>query len=212
MLYNARNRISGVVLAGGENKRFPALKSHLKINGVTLIERGLELLRCFCDEVFINTNNPELYSGYKTIMCGDVLPSRGPMSGIHSALMNAANQNLFVIACDMPFLKEEVLFYICQRHFESLEYEPYDATIPVYNGKVQPLCGIYRKTVLVSLERHIFERRNSMYLYLGEINTNFIAESEINELDPHGSSFININTISDYETIRRCEGGFILTI
>ncbi len=212
MLYNARNRISGVVLAGGKNNRFPLLKSHLKINGITLIERNLQLLYSFCDEVFINTNNPELYYGYRTIMCGDVLPSRGPMSGIHSALMNATNQNLFVIACDMPFLKEEVLGYICQRHFESLENEAYDATIPVYNGNVQPLCGVYSKTLLASLERQIFERKNSMYLYLHEINTNFIPEREIKELDPDGSSFININTISDYETLRRRKGEFTLSV
>ncbi len=204
--------ISGVVLAGGGNKRFPALKSFLKVNGITLIERNLGLLDCFCDEVFINTNAPEFYSGYNRIMCGDVLPSLGPMSGIHSGLLNAAHDDLFVVACDMPFLKKRLLSFIFKRHLEASNSAVYDATIPVFNGKVQPLCGIYRKTVLPSLERHLLEGRNSMYLYLGEIKTNFISEHEIKEIDLHGNSFININTINDYEAHKGCEGKFILTL
>lgn len=209
---NFRNILSGVILAGGENKRFPILKSLLKINGVPLIERNLELLGNICSEVIINTNFPELYSGYKHIMCGDVLPSRGPMSGIHSALLNSGNDNLFVIACDMPFLNLDILAYVCKRHFTSLASGMYDATIPIYNGKLQPLCGIYRKTILSSLERHILERKNTMHRYLGEINVNFIGEGEIRELDSCGNSFANINTINDYETLRGVKGEFILTI
>lgn len=204
--------ISGAVIAGGENKRFPSLKSLLKVNGITLMQRNLRLLRSFCNEVFINTNTPEFYSGYKHIMCGDVLPSRGPMSGIYSALLNATHDDLFVIACDMPFLNQDLLTFICKKHFELFNDSIYDATIPVFNGIVQPLCGIYRKTVLPSLERHILESRNSMYLYLNEINAYFISEPEIREIDPSGSSFVNINTINDFETLQRRDVEFVLTI
>lgn len=204
--------ISGAVIAGGENKRFPTLKSLLKVNGITLMERNLKLLHSFCNEVFINTNTPEFYFGYKHIMCGDVLPSRGPMSGIHSALLNAVYDDLFVIACDMPFLNQELLSFICRKHFELLNHSIHDATIPVYNGIVQPLCGIYRKTVLPSLERHILESRNSLYLYLNEINTYFINELQMGEIDPSGGSFVNINTINDYETLQRRDVEFVLTI
>lgn len=212
MVNVANHRISGAVIAGGKNKRFPYLKGFLKINGITLVEKNLELLGSFCNEVFINTNTPEFYSGHKHIMCGDVFPSRGPMSGIHAALLNAANDDLFVIACDMPFFNKDLLSFILLKHFESLALGAYDATIPVCHGKAQPLCGIYRKTILPSLERHIVEHRNSMYLYLSEINTNLISEIEIREIDPSGNSFININTMDDYHKIRSREGELILMI
>ncbi len=207
-----RYPISGAMLAGGENKRFPVLKGFLKLNGVTVIEKNLKLLDSLCDDVLISTNTPEFYFGHQRIMLGDILPSRGPMSGIHSALLNSGNENLFVTACDMPFLNNEILSFICKRHFELYRDIQYDATIPVYNGKAQPLCGIYRKSVLLSLERHILEQKNSMYMFLRQINTNFINEAEIKKIDPDGDSFVNINTIDDYEMFKRREGEFVLTI
>ncbi len=197
--------MTGVILAGGENRRFPTLKGFIKIGDSTIIEKNLSLMKGMFNEVFISTNMPEKYFYLGVPLIGDALPSQGPMSGIYSALINAKGDCVFAVACDMPFIKREVISFICDRHAD-LRSQAIDAVIPIYNNEPQPLLGVYCKTALPYLEAHLVdyvlkEKTTSMRRLLSEINTHFIGESDIMTIDPDGRSFVNINTPDDYEKL-----------
>lgn len=190
--------ITGVILAGGENRRFPTLKAFINLDGSTIIEKNLALLKSLFNDNLISTNMPEEYFHLGERMIGDVLPSKGPMSGIYSCLVNAAGGSVFVTACDMPFLKKELVSYICNRHEDLSAFKNFDATVPVFNGKPQPLLAIYRKSLLRLLEERILSEKTSLRFLLDDIKTNLIDEAEIRKIDPDGKSFVNINTVEDY--------------
>lgn len=192
---------TGVILAGGENKRFPCLKGFIRIDGTPLIERTLSLLSSLFERVIISTNIPEVYFRFGATLVGDVLPSIGPMSGIYSSLMNAEGDNIFVVACDMPFVNREIISLVCREHLRPSLHSPFDATVPAYNGEPQPLLGVYGKGSLTSLEEGIVRGKTAMRRFLSEINTRFIEESEVRKVDPLGRSFVNINTVADYDRI-----------
>ncbi len=196
-LLRSRDIFSGAILAGGRNKRFPINKSFLKIEGINLIERNIKVLSSICNEVLINTNNPEQYFKFKVGMCADIFPFRGPMSGIHSSLVNAKSDNLLIVACDMPFLKIEVLLFLIESHLKNLERGFHNATIPIYNNKFQPLCGIYHRALIPFFEDHLVNYKNSLSLFLKDVGANFVEERYIREIDPEGLTFLNINTIYD---------------
>jgi molybdopterin-guanine dinucleotide biosynthesis protein A len=193
---------TAVILAGGGNRRFGALKSFINIEGTPIIVRTLSLLKELFQEVFISTNDPEPYFhlvgrlGAKLI--GDVLPSRGPMSGIHSALLNAKGPGIFVVACDMPFLNKEVITFVCSRMKGCGDC---DAVVPVFNNEPQPLSGLYSRTLLPYLEEGIMHEKTALIPFLREVNTYFINESDMRTIDPGGRSFMNINTVEDYEAV-----------
>ncbi|HEX8948196.1 MAG TPA: molybdenum cofactor guanylyltransferase [Dissulfurispiraceae bacterium] len=191
--------IAGVILAGGENTRFPSLKGFIRIGEASILERNLALLREQFREVFISTNMPEKYFHFGAPLIGDVLPSKGPMSGIYSSLLNAEGEGIFVAACDMPFLNPGLISLVCRKHL-GLTVQA-DATIPVFRGEAQPLAGIYCKSIVPLLEEGILKGKTSLRRFLGEIRTNFIDEEEVRALDPEGMSFANINTMEDYERI-----------
>jgi molybdopterin-guanine dinucleotide biosynthesis protein A len=193
--------ITGVVLAGGANKRFPTLKGFIKVGDSTIIEKNLGLLRDLFNKVFISTNMPETYFFTGAPLIGDVLPSKGPMSGIHSSLINAGGDDIFVIACDMPFVNADVVSFICGEHMRAPV--PAAATVPVYNGKPQPLSGVYSRTILPYLEAGILNGKVSLRRFLTEIRTNLVSEPDMRAIDPDGRSFVNINTVEDYETVMR---------
>lgn len=198
--------ITGVILAGGENSRFPTLKGFIKIGNVTVIERNILLLKDIFDEVFISTNMPEKYFHLGAPLIGDVFLSQGPLSGIYSSLINSKNRCIFVVACDMPFVKKEVVSFICKKHVEVSKdrFQSPDATIPIYDRQPQPLLGVYCKSALPYFEDCLLNGKISMKRILSEINTNFIGDSDIMTIDTNGVSFININTIEDYEkAVRR---------
>ena len=131
-------------------------------------------------------------------MIGDVVDSRGPMTGILSVFMNTESDNLFVTACDMPYINAILIKYMVGKYNGR-----FDALIPLYDGKPQPLFGIYAKRISELMEQRIKAGKKSLLDFLKTINVRYINEEEVRSIDPEGRSFVNINTAEDF----RREGG-----
>lgn len=185
--------MDALILAGGENKRLPVTKGFLEINSKKILESNIELLKGIFDRVIISTNNPELYFYLGVPMVGDVFKHRGPMTGILSALSIPEVSELFVTACDMPFIMPGVIRYIVNKWVAG-----YDAVIPVFDNKPQPLLGIYSKRIAQNMEQSIKNGERSLRRFLCGIDVLYIEEKDVRAIDPEGRSFVNINTIDDY--------------
>ncbi|MFN3782040.1 MAG: molybdenum cofactor guanylyltransferase, partial [Candidatus Kapaibacteriota bacterium] len=81
-----KNAISFAILSGGKSSRIGVNKAFLEIEGVPLIQRALLLANSFPEKMII-TNTPELYSKFDCQVYPDIFLNRGPISGIHSALL-----------------------------------------------------------------------------------------------------------------------------
>lgn len=187
--------MDALILAGGENKRLPVIKGFLDVDGKRIIESNVELLEKIFDRVIISTNNPELYFYLGVVMVGDIVEDRGPMTGILSALTMPDVSEVFVTACDMPFIKPALVKYIV----DSWDRGP-DAVIPVFEKKPQPLLGIYSKKLAYHMERSIKNKQRSLTRFLEKVNVRYIDEQQVRRIDPEGRSFVNINTMEDYQT------------
>lgn len=196
----------GSILAGGENRRIPYIKGLLKVNGLTIIERNLNILKEIFHRVVISTNSPEIYFPFGVPLIGDIIKERGPMAGIFSVLVSAWVNPVFVIACDMPFVKKELIVYMKDRFEELSLRNDIDAMVPRFNGEVEPLFGIYNPSIKDRVEESLKAGQKGLYVFLQNINTVYIEEQEIRDIDPDGLSFVNINTLEDYEKIggKRC--------
>ncbi len=190
--------IDALILAGGENRRLPVVKGFIEIQGKKIIESNLDLLGKIFNRVFISTNSPELYFYLGVPMIGDILNFRGPMTGIYSGLINIDSPFLFVTGCDMPYINVILIKYIADKANER-----YDAIIPLYENKPQPLLGVYSKRIISKIEDTILKGKRSLRDFLKGLIVYYINEDEVRKIDPHGRSFVNINTIEDY----RREGG-----
>ncbi len=187
-----------LILAGGENKRIPFIKGFLEIQNRRIIERNLEILSKIFRKVVISTNTPEIYCYLGVQMVGDVLDTRGPMTGILSALINPEISDIFVTACDMPYINAILIKHITEKWDGKR-----DAVIPIYYKRPQPLFGMYSKRIAVRMEDSIRKGRKSLRDFLEEINVLYIHEDVVRSIDPEGRSFVNINTVKDYQR----EGG-----
>ena len=59
------NKISGVILAGGSNKRFGGItKANVVIGGECIISRIISTISGLFDEIIIVTNKPEEFSEF----------------------------------------------------------------------------------------------------------------------------------------------------
>lgn len=190
--------MTGTILAGGENQRIPLLKGRIEINGQRIIDSGVNLLKNFFDRVIVSTNTPEHYFYCGAPMIGDVVRQKGPATGILSVLSNTGD-DIFVTACDMPFIKPELVSLLVARY--ALREENWDAVIPVFEGRPQPLLGIYSKNILSVIEERLRKELRSLRDMLTELKVLYIKEQEVREIDPEGRSFVNINTMEDYEKV-----------
>lgn len=195
--------MDALILAGGENKRISVPKGFLRINGKSIIESNIELLKGICDRVVVSTNAPELYFSLDVLLIGDVIEQRGPMTGIFSTLINPEVSSVFVTACDMPFINVILIKYMIDR-WENR----WDALIPIFERNPQPLFGVYSKGIVTKMEKNIRSGKKKLRNFLREINVLYIGEEEVRKIDREGRSFVNINTMEDFQR----EGGTICLV
>jgi molybdenum cofactor guanylyltransferase len=189
-----------LILAGGENTRMPVLKAFIKVDGKRVIERNSALLSTALKSTVISTNSPESFFYLGCRMVGDILPYRGPMTGIFSAFAATGVPEFFVTACDMPFINVILVQYLAGKWKDRC-----DALVPVFGGEPQPLFAVYSRRVAAKMELSLRSGSRRMRTFLSEIDVLYLEEKEVRSIDRMGLSFVNINTPEDLEK----EGGRI---
>jgi molybdopterin-guanine dinucleotide biosynthesis protein A len=191
------SRISGVILTGGENKRFGGkIKSKVLIGGETIISRIISIVGGLFDEIIIVTNSPAEFSEYfQYRIVKDQFLKAGPIGGIHAAMKYCSNEVIFVFAGDMPFLNKEFI----EAQINLFNKNEYDILIPRIGRNIEPLHSIYKKALLNDLERFITRNKNrSLRDFISEMKTGYF---EIGESEESKRAFTNINSPADIAQI-----------
>jgi molybdenum cofactor guanylyltransferase len=185
--------ISGVILAGGDSKRFGGItKSNIVIGGERIISRIINSIGTIFDEIIIVTNNPSEFPQYtKCRFVGDKYLKAGPLGGIHAALRSTAADAIFVFAGDMPFLRKEII----TEQINQFCLSDYDILIPIIGEFIEPLHSIYRVAVLDDLEKFLSQGKNrSVRDFIVFFHTGYMR---LEESEENKRAFTNINTRSD---------------
>ena len=185
--------MTGIILAGGENRRMGTDKALLDINGRPLIEHILSVFAGLFEHTIIVTNTPDRYRSYGVEMTGDVLDIRGPLTGIYSGLLRSRDEYNFVAACDMPFLNPRLIAYMGELAAGQ------DAVVPMFDGFLEPLHAIYRRGILPTIETQVRRQDRRIRGIFDHIQVRYITDDEIVRFDPLKRSFKNLNTPKEYK-------------
>lgn len=186
---------SAAVLAGGKSTRMRTAKAFLEVGGQAVICRIVAELASRFDEILVVTNEPSRYEGVGGRVVTDIIPGKGPLSGIHSALYHAVHPLVFVTACDMPFISG-----ILARGLVDLA-DGYDCAVPVVHNYVEPLFAVYRRSCLKPIEDCLREGRLKVVDLFSRVRVKYIKESEIpGPVTPQ--TFFNINYPRDWARAR----------
>src|SRR3990167_6096420 len=116
---NGSVKISAAIMAGGKSVRMGRDKAFLKIGALTAVEFQLQRLRPLFEEIILSTNTPEKFTTLDIPAISDMIPHRGPLGGIYTALSSVKNPYLFAIACDMPCVSPVLIQYMRERRSEE---------------------------------------------------------------------------------------------
>jgi molybdopterin-guanine dinucleotide biosynthesis protein len=182
-------KLSTAVLAGGKSRRTNGKnKSFLMYENKTFIDRILGELSAF-DEVLISVGNKKEYSHLPYALVVDEFEDIGPLGGIHACLKQCRNEFLFVCATDMPGLRKELIKFMSE--FISSDY---DCFVLTSDSNVQPLCTIYRKSLIPLIEELFLQNRYSPLAVFDNSRVKYIP-LESSCFDE--SVIVNINYLSD---------------
>ena len=193
--------ITGIILCGGKSTRMKTNKALLRLGQKPIIEIMLEKMKRNFGEIILSANDPDLFNYLNVPVINDIYPNRGPLAGIHSSLSSSSTEKNFIISCDTPLITNEIINY--------LSGYPTDKKIilPVHNGRVQQLCGIYSKGIVKIVEEILCEAENqgkvkgSIFDLLERVEPEIVDVSSFSS--PGADVFLNMNTSEDYELIKK---------
>ncbi len=106
-----RPRVDGLVLAGGDSRRFGSDKRLALWRGKPLVQHALEkLARVVSGALYVATGQRGAWlpGCQRAIVLRDEPPGRGPLGGLAAALWRART-GVLVLACDLPLVSQGTL-------------------------------------------------------------------------------------------------------
>ncbi len=194
-------RMIGVILAGGESRRFGSPKAFAKYGGVAFYRIVLNQLQTIVNETAIVTKK-DLIKEFHTspsdqvtlLLDHESVVGMGPLAGIYSAMEEINGDYFVTVACDMPFVKEDVLVKLLEemkKHPEAM------AVVPIHYGRIQPLCAIYHASCSGVIKDNLRLKNRRMTDLLEGIKVHYVS------FDANQHYFVNINTNEEYEIVQR---------
>ena len=153
-------KLSSIILAGGESKRFGENKAFYNFKGKSFIQRAAETALKLSGDIIISARDKESAGQYIKELknklninplviaddenCGFI----GPLKGIYSCIKHLKGKYALVIECDAPLFN----FSAANELIEKMDKENVNAVLPLWpDSTVEPLLGIYniKKTAAI---------------------------------------------------------------
>jgi molybdopterin-guanine dinucleotide biosynthesis protein A len=195
--HNNKDSITAFILAGGLSSRLGQEKGLVKVRGFPLISFPLKTVLALTQSAYI-IGPPRKYRRLGFPVIPDSVKSRGPLSGLFTALQTSPTPLIILLACDMPKVSPSFLELLWRR------IQGADAAIVRrLDGTVEPLCGIYSKQCLPQVRLALDSGNCSLNDLLCKLQICFLEEDEFAQLHFSSSIFENINTPTDLNRLRK---------
>lgn len=194
--------LGSVVLAGGRSRRMGRPKESLPIAGSTLLGLAVERLMLTTHPVIVIARDPEQALPPLPIECEvayDTDAGAGPMKALRDALrlQEGHADAVLVIGCDYPFLDERAIGWLAS------QLGDHDCVVPRAQGRLQPLCAIYRTRLLPRVVALVRDGVDTIRTVAEQPNARILEEDALRTFDPEIRFLRNVNDPASYEAAVR---------
>jgi molybdopterin-guanine dinucleotide biosynthesis protein A len=188
-------RALGAILAGGASSRFGGIKALAAVGGTTIVERTRYAVAAAVTHPVLITHIGQIAEASGLPSRADASPVGGPLAGVATALLWAAELGLpgaLCVACDLPFLPPALLRELVGEGIEGASL----ALVPESGGPagVEPLCAWYSVRALPAVQRALGRGERRVTRLLDELGA---VRFPIARVALHGDPsviFLNVNT------------------
>lgn len=192
--------ITVAILLGGQSSRFGSPKAFLDWKGKSLAAHIAETAVPVVSEVlFVGKSEDQVPPDAKTFgrFAADTPNFPGPLAGLAAALTQASKPWVFLTGVDMPYINEKTLkqFWLLREKSVLL-----DAVVPYVEDRWQPLCALWNRHVLKSLEASPW---NSFQHFLNEggLKMMKVEEATLRSSDSELLCLRSFNTREEFEKL-----------
>jgi len=189
--------VSVVILAGGKGRRFGSKKQFFTIDGESLVERCVRRFSPLFSDVVVATNNASelipLKEKYRVKIVEDEMKNLGAIVGIYTGLKNIVEEKAFVCGVDMPFINFNLVKYLMSKDGKIV--------VPFVRGFPEALHSVYSKDIIPQIHELLNEGIYKISELFNFVETVYIDECEVRQVDKNLTSFFNLNTKKDLEIL-----------
>jgi molybdopterin-guanine dinucleotide biosynthesis protein A len=193
---------AAIVLAGGFSKRFGKDKGLVNLAGKPLAVHVLERVAEVVDEVLVVVSSESQKEAYSLLVPNenkifvDNENVRSPLVGTLTGLANTRAEYSLLLPCDTPFVSGKVIELL----FETCI--GVDAAVPRWpNDYIEPLQAVYMTNSALDATRQALEHGEIRPLNMIRLlrKARYLSTLVIQQLDPHLTTFFNVNTPLDLD-------------
>lgn len=200
--------VDAFILIGGRSMRLGQDKAFAALGGQTLAERAANVA-----QIALSPKRITFVAGAENQFAGtllfglghpvvfDLKPGFGAWSGLDTALGYALGEWAFVLACDLPFVTPELVNLLASTISADV-----DAVVPQQpDGRLQPLCVIYRSAAARKAVGEIFTGRTMLpplVTLFESLKTRIVHPDEYTDFSGAERFFENVNTDADLNAAR----------
>src|SRR5271169_3582701 len=186
--------LTAFILAGGRSSRMGTDKAFVDYDGRPLLLRALDLARSLTADVRI-VGNREKFAQFAPVV-EDIFLDRGPLGGIHAALLASPTDLNLMLAVDMPFVPLAFLRYLIGQACDAPEAA---VVVPRGDGGWQPLCAVYRREFAAAADGALRAGRNRIDRLYDKVRAKVVEQEKWEGAGFSPAIFRNLNTIEDLE-------------
>lgn len=178
-----------VIFAGGKSSRMGEDKTLLPFAGfTTLTEFQYSKLSKIFKNVYISCKDSSKFSfDANYILDKKNNECFAPTLAFISIFEHLKSDSFFALSVDSPFIDEETILKIL-----SCDSEMIDAVVAETEVGIQPLCGVYHRSLLPAFNTMLQEKRHKLTFLLKNSNTNYVSFKDDN-------IFLNLNHKREYQ-------------
>jgi len=178
-----------VLFAGGKSSRMGEDKALLPFStSATLTEFQYKRLKKIFHNVFISCKDKNKFD-FEASFIEDVTDQAtfAPTAGFISAFQILQEDAFFAISVDTPFISKEIITQLILHDSKSN-----DATIACNKDAIQPLCGIYHRTLEKEFIKMLQTENHKLGFLLKNSDTKLLSFED-------DRAFFNINNPQEYK-------------
>jgi molybdopterin-guanine dinucleotide biosynthesis protein A len=185
-----------VIQAGGESRRMGQDKALKLFLGQPLINRVVQRVSSLADELLVTTNHPDDYQFLGLPLYRDIIPERGALGGLYTALTVARFDLVAVVACDMPFVSPDLLALARDR----LQATSADLVIAQTEKGYEPFHAIYRRATCQPAVKAALEAGKwRLISWFPQVQVATFTPEDLQRFDPQQRAFWNLNTPEEFQ-------------
>ena len=178
-----------VIFAGGKSSRMGQDKALLPFGEYdTLSEFQHKRLSQLFKKVYISAKENKF--DFKTDIIEDRYKDNSPLVGIISIFETLKVDKVFILSVDAPFVNKEVIDKLINSN------NRFDAVVAKSKSGVQPLCGVYKRSVLPIAQEHLKNKNHRLQSLLKKVETQFVPFED-------DTLFLNLNHPHEYEKAQK---------